>query len=405
MFTTPSNVDGFSRYFAEFFDENNIIGVVTGFLSFFSWGRPIIKTDAEVADIDIIRGNEKTAKFIIRGTVGEYLNNNGIAKGNYSSISRKSPLSAETMPISAVDISDRMAGENPYAMKSRLERMRDMSIDGYHRMLERTIRLHELAAASSILEGVQPAILGTTDPNYQLDFLRDPDLIVTYAAGDRWDVDTNDPIADIDSKITLLIQKGKVAGQSMGGNYVMVMGEDTIAGFFANPFVQTAGNSRRIVTVEKNPEMRAPAELSRAIMGGMTYVGKVATNMGRTVHILSYSAYYDTDAGVSTPYMPTDQFVMMPIKVRTDRYFGPPDTLPMTSLDMQYLRETFGITPRTQIPPMKLNAAPGVIDPSFFYTDAYPGGSRKNAILRVQSAPIYATTQTDAFITGKTVVG
>ena len=76
----------------------------------------------------------------------------------------------------------------------------------------------------------------------------------------------------------------------------------------------------------------------------------------------------------------------------------------MTSGDMTYLRETFGITPRTQVPGINLKASAGVIDPAFFYVDAYPGGARKNAVLRMQTAPIFATTQTDALFTGNDVV-
>lgn len=403
-YTTPSNVDGFSRFFAQSFNEKNIIGITTVFLAMFSRRNPVIRTDASVVDIDIIRGNERTAAFIPRGTVGDYLKNKDVDGGKYTNFSRQFPLSEETFSIQAETLGDRMAGENPYSQKTRLMRMRDKAREAYHNMIMRTVRAWEIAAASSALTATQPAILGTTDPNYILDYKRDSSLIVDYAAGARWDVDTNDPIADLDDKITLLVQKGKVGGQS-GGKYVCLMGDDTIDGFLGNAKVKEAGNNRRIYTVEKNPELSAPKEIQDLIAGGASYVAKVVSNKGRTIYILTYTSFYDDESGTSTPYMTSDSFLLTPLTFRADRYFGPPDTLPMTSGDMAYLRETFGITPTSQFPSINIKAAAGVVDPSFFYTDAFPGGSRKNAVLRVQSAPIFATTQTDALFTGNTVVG
>ena len=317
-YTTPSNVDGFSRYFAQSFDENNIIGVVTAFISMFSLRKPVIKTDSTIVDIDIIRGNERTAAFIPRGTVGEYLKNNETEGGKFTNFSRQFPLSEEIFSIQSETLGNRMAGENPYEQKTRLMRMRDKARDAYQAMMMKTIRAWEIAAASSALTGTQPAILGTTDPNYIIDYNRDSSLIVDYAAGARWTVDTVDPIADLDAKITLLIQKGKVSGQS-GGKYVCTMGDDVIDGFWANPLVQAAGENRRIMRVESNPEMTPPKEISHLINGGMTYVGKIVTNKGRTIYILTYSAYYDNTAGASTPYMPATSYLLTPIKFRADR--------------------------------------------------------------------------------------
>jgi len=39
-----------------------------------------------------------------------------------------------------------------------------------------------------------------------------------------------------------------------------------------------------------------------------------------------------------------------------------------------------------------------------FYCDAYPSGDKKKVTIRTQSAPIFATTQTDAFLTFTSVI-
>lgn len=397
--TSPSNVDGFSRYFANAFNENEIISVFTGFLAIFSRRRPIIKTDANVVDIDIVRGNEKHAKFIVRGTVGEYLKENALGVGKYTNFSRKFPLSEETTNMSVEDIEDRMAGESPYSGRSRRERMRDKSIDSYHLMVSRTIRAWEIAAAQAALTGTQPTILGNSDPDYLLDYKRNTDLIETFLLADQFDNVGTDPLAVIDARIDKLKQIGKVSGE-----FTVVMGADTIIGFFGNAIIQAAGDSRRLVTVTKNPDLTAPKPIMDLIAGGMTYIAVASTNKGRKIHILTYDAWYDNDAGASTPYMPDKSMLIMPMVFRADRYFGPGDTLPMTTEDMSYLSQTFGINGRSAFPAVKMKAAPGVVVPQAFYADAFPGAARKNAVLRLQTAPIFATTQTDALFTGNAVV-
>jgi hypothetical protein len=398
---TPSNVDGFSRYFAERFNEPDIIGTTTGFLSVFSRRSPVIRTDANVVDIDITRGNEKTSVYIPRGVVGEYLFRSNTGKGKYTNLQRTFPLAEDEWDLTVEQVETRMAGENPYAMRSRFERMRDRAADAYSSMVARMVRLWERTAATVVLTGKQPTILGTSDDNLIIDYLRNSSLTHDYATG-KWSTADVDVIGDIDTRIDTLNAIGHVAGQA-GGDYVIVMGATTLKGFFGNNTVVAAGDSRRIITIEKNPNMVVPSQISDMIAGGMTYIAFLSTTKGRRVHILYYDAYYDTDAGVSTPYMTADSYVIMPISFRADRYFGPPDTLPMTSIDNAYLRETFGITPGSPVMPMNLKAKAGVVFPQAFYTDAYPGNGRKSAVLRVQSAPIFAPTQTDAFFVGTSV--
>lgn len=404
---TPSSVDGFSRYFAQAFNENDIIMPTTGFLSLFSRRRPNIQTDASVVDIDIVRGNEKVSAFVPRGAVGQYLSNPSVGTGKYTNKSRTFPLAEDTAAITVAQAQERMAGENPYSSRMLRERTRDDAVRKYTLMVSRMVRSWELAAAKAALTGTQPTILTggtfTTDTDMIIDYKRDSNLIKTYLTAEQWTTSGVDPIADIDARIDSLVKIGKVGGQA-GGEYIIVMGSDVVAGFFANASVISAGDSQRIITVEKNPALMPPSQAADMIAGGMVFVAKITTNKGRKVYILVYDAYYDTDSVANNPYMPAKSFLLMPISFRADRYFGPGDTLPVTSIDRTWMAETFGITNNSPFPAAQIKAAAGVVDPAFFYVDAYPSEGRKSAILRVQSAPIFATTQTDALFTGNSVV-
>jgi hypothetical protein len=49
------------------------------------------------------------------------------------------------------------------------------------------------------------------------------------------------------------------------------------------------------------------------------------------------------------------------------------------------------------MPPLVKNAGATVLAPAFYF-DAYRSEDKKRVSVRTQSAPIFATTQTDAFV-------
>ena len=64
--TTPLGVDAYSRSMVMALNENEIIPTSTGFLSFFGRGngKTLFSPDASLVEIDISRGNKKTALLI-----------------------------------------------------------------------------------------------------------------------------------------------------------------------------------------------------------------------------------------------------------------------------------------------------------------------------------------------------
>jgi hypothetical protein len=47
----------------------------------------------------------------------------------------------------------------------------------------------------------------------------------------------------------------------------------------------------------------------------------------------------------------------------------------------------------------------GIVNPAMFYNDAYQAEDGKKIAVRTQTAPIFATTQTDAFVTLTDLIG
>ena len=99
--TTPATQDLFTRFMVEAFDDREIIAAPTAWQAFFgsplSMGKTIFSPDKSDVDIDIIRGNEKTAALIPRGTISRPLGSTqaDMQGGKMTAFSRKYPLSEE----------------------------------------------------------------------------------------------------------------------------------------------------------------------------------------------------------------------------------------------------------------------------------------------------------------------
>ena len=127
---TPIATDQFTRFMAELFNESEIIGVSTVGQSYFgnpanNMSKTIYSPDKNDIDIDIMRGTERIAALIPRGTVSRHLGSlqQNTDTQNFTSFSRKFPLGEEMGDINADEILNRLAGENPYSM-SRTKRDR-----------------------------------------------------------------------------------------------------------------------------------------------------------------------------------------------------------------------------------------------------------------------------------------
>ena len=402
---SPVAVDSFSRFMVEMFDEKDIISVPTAFQAFFgnpaSGGQTIFSNNSLDVDIDIIRGNEKTSALIPRGMVsrplGSLQKNLNVEK--YTSFSRKYPLAEEEGDINANQILQRVAGESPYEDKDRQSRMRILALKIHLESIRRIIRMDERLASQSILDGKQDAIIGTTNTDLQYDFKRAAANFITPSQ--TWNSGTQTIMADIDGACTICRANGKQNPNFMG------LGTSAMNAFIVDA---TAGapaklaDNRRFELLEVTTGNPVPPEFSRFVEAGWIPRGRLRTPGGHVLWMFTNLDVYDTDAGVSTPFMPVDEAIICTVKARCDRYFGPPEVLPMVGQRIELYQSLFGFNPETPPMPPNIKSPGGIIMPAMFHCDAYVAPDWKKVSIRSQHAPIFATTQTDSFVTLDTLI-
>ena len=401
---TPNSVDAYSRFMDELFDEKEVINVSTVWQQFF--GKPgnggsktIYSPDSEVVDIDIMRGNERVAAMIHRGTDSRFLNMmRNTSTQDYSSFSRVYPLCEELGDITASQINKRMAGENPYDAMSRFMRLRGLAREHHMEHIRRYVRLFEILAGLSLMGGQHPAILGSTNADNWYDFRRNAAQIVQPAV--PWNQPGADILGDIDNAITILRQNGHVRPNVifMGGDVCQVFLSDTVIQSFADitgySFVRAGVDGYTL-----------PSNLADLVDAGADVIGRLTTPRGRTLWIMTYDAVYTDEAGDAQPYLPLQTVFIAYYGARCDRYFGPAERLPITSVENAWYQEMFGMNMLAPVMPANVKNPSGIVTPAMFYCDAYPAGDKKKVTIRTQSAPIFATTQTDAFFTYHHVLG
>ena len=401
---SPLGTDPYSRFMTDAFDEKAVISVSTGFQSFF--GRPeagasrtLFSPDSSLVSIDIMRGNEKTSALIPRGIVSRPL---GPSQKNtnaqkYSNFNRVYPLAEEEGDIAADQLIARQAGENPYATNVIQEqRLRGLALEHHQEHVRRIVRLFERLSAESILEGTMPAILGTIDPDLIYDFRRNAANIITV--GTVWTNSAADILGDIDNGCSKVRQNGRTTPD------MMILAGDTMAAFLADADVQAQADNRRFELIHVNSQMGVPDKFSRFIENGFLPRGRLRTPAGYELWMFTYIDGYDNSSGTFVNYMPSGYVSICNSQARCDRYFGPPERLPNVPARAQLYEQMFGFSPAAAPMPPKIRGLGTTVRAGMFHFDAYYSSDWKSATVRSQAAPIFATTQTDAFVTLKGTV-
>ena len=389
---SPNAVDPFSRFFAASFDEKSVIAVPTCFQTFFGRGasKTIWTTDALTVDIDIIRAAGEThAALVHRGTDSRRLgaDKKSINVEKYTSESRVYPLIEEEGEIAASKLLFRNAGENPYSQMARQARMRDRAMKIYEEAVRRIVRAREVLAAESILTGKMSAIFGTTDTDLQYDFKRTTGMNWTVAAD--WTTITTDIMADIDTACDLIRKNGFITPNAI------FLGSTAMSSVIKNTDIQTTADNRRFELIQVSTNNPVPADFAPFVAAGWIPRGRLRTPVGYELWMFTSSEYYTNLAGSQVKYLPDTKVIVCNTNARLDRYLGPPERLPMTASDVAEFVELFGFNPAggPSVPNIK---GAGQFISEHFYFDCYKSTSKKALTCRVQHAPIFATTQTDA---------
>lgn len=392
----PTVMDTFSRYMADLFDLRRMIAVPTGFQCLF--GRPqtnantIFSPDAELVDIDIVKGKRKISALIPRGgSITKYLGGQAdLVADQFYSVSRVYPLAKEEGQINASQLLKRQAGEMSYSPKTRFERMRQMALDIHTENARRMAGLFEVLAAQSILTGKQDAILGTTNAALQYDFQRNSDHIVS--GGTAWTGSSATPIEDLDTWAARIEHNGFVKPD------FVAMAGDVIAAFIKHADISGLADNRRYELVRIGENNPVPAKFSHMVANGWVFMGKVMTFQGRELWICTYQGDYVNSSNAIVKLLPDGHLLMGSTMARCDRYFGPPELLPMVPMREQLYQAMFGFDPNLVGVPAATDSG-SLFDSRMFYTDAYTDPGWTSVTIRTWAAPIFATIHTDAFLT------
>ena len=393
---TPIAMDPYARFMVAAFKEEEIIGVPTGFQAFFGnpagFGITHFSPDSNVVDIDIQRGNEKIAALIPRGTVSRPLGptQKNMRVEQFTSFSRKYPLSRELGTISADQLTQRGPGENPYEDNTRATRLRRLALLQNNEAIRRTTRMFEVLAAQSMLTGKMDAIIGTTDTDLQYDFKRRATHNVTVA--NPWDGGSADIMGDLTSGCDLIRADGHTMPDAL------FLGRSSVAAIINAADIQAKADNRRYELIQVSTNNPVPAKFARFVESGWIPRGLLRLDSGYELWMFCYLDVYTDTAGDPQPYMPIDEAFITAVNSRFDRYFGPPELLPTTSAKRAMYSELFGFDPSMPNVPANIKGTGSIIMGAMFHGDAYINEQYELVTTRTQSAPIFATTQTDNIV-------
>jgi hypothetical protein len=390
---TPNATDQYTRFMVGMFDEREVQNIPTAFQSFFGGNassRTVFEEDAGTIEIDILRANgERLAPTVHRGQASTPVDTENNTDEEFTNFVRKWPLIEKESHINSDQLLKRLAGENPFSGRTKMDRNRQLAKNLHFDDVRKTIRTMEFLAMQSILTGTQPAKIGTSNPSLIYDFRRKSTHNVNVV--NPWNGGSAAINDDLDDACELIEADAYSTPKFCG------IGDDAMAALIRDDEIQTVADNRRFELIQVSTKNPVPPEFERFIKAGWIARGLLKTLRGRNLWLFNNNQRYTNSAGVSTRYMPSDKAFILDTDARMDRYFGPRDGFDPTAQDVAMGQEYFGFSINT--PPMPSNVqAPGIIDPRMFYFDFYRGKGNKTITLRSQSAPIYPTTQTDAIV-------
>jgi hypothetical protein len=400
MTLVPQNE--YSRMMVEKFDERKTVPVPTAFQGAFygreeTGAKTIFSMNTKLIEIDIVRSTgNRLAQMVNRGTGSEDTSRTKNRKeGKYTNIGRAWPLVETTGSIENSELLDRPAGINPYDLQTRQDRLTIKAMEIHAEDTKRHISTVEYLCREALFTGEHPAIFVTTNSDLIYDFYRDSGNFKTV--GTVWTNVAADILGDLDDGADKIQQNSYLFG-----DYGLIVDATAFGGLKKNTVITSDADNRRYQFVALGGDIKElPTEFAKYKENGFNPRGYIETPKGRKVWIFTYDLTFIDDfttpgTDTVTSWIPSGKALMFSPKARCDRYFGPPDRMPVTAQEAQWYREMFGFD-MTSMPELPAIQNANVIDSRMFYCDAYIGAGNKSVFTRTQSAPIMPTTQTDAF--------
>jgi hypothetical protein len=358
--STAGTFAGFGLAFAAFgtidmFDSRTMLQALeqmlipnTAILNLFFKIRNTFATLA--VDVDIIKGKRKLAPFVSPLAQGKLMERLG-----YEARSIKPPYIKPKMVTTAADILKRLPGETIYQGNMDPATRAQMQLGKDLLYLVNTIKRREEWMAAQALTTGQLIAKGE-GVDVLIDFLMASSHKVTLTGNALWSDYTNsDPVQNIADWRDMLAQDSGLAGDTI------LLGSDARKNFVSNTNVQKKLDKTKIALGQID---------LKALPDGLIYYGNV-----ELVDVYGYNEWYvdDTD-GTTKPMIPADRIVMGSTKARAERLYGAIQDLKAGT-----------------------NAA---VD---YFPKSWEEEDPSARMLLVQSAPIPAPLQIDAFMTAKVV--
>ena len=299
----------------------------------------------ENVDIDIIKGKRRLAPFVSPLLEGKVVDRAGITTRSF-----KPPYIKEKMRFSGSDILKRQAGETIYQGNSDPSTRAQQQLGKDLLELDSMItRREEWMAAKALFEGKVQCKGDGID--VQVDFLRDANLIITLNNLFWGDAD-GVPITNLKAWKMLVAKLSGIVPDAL------ILGEDVVMPFLENAQVQKFMDKTKITLGQINPQ---------ELPSGATYYGSV-----ESLDIYSYSEWYLDDNGALQPMVPAKKILLGSTRARAERLYGAIQDLEATAAVARFPKSW-----ETK-------------DPSARW-------------IMLQSAPIPAPLDTDAFLTATVV--
>ena len=393
----------YSRLMVEKFDERKLVPVPTAFQGAF-YGRPetgaktVFSMNSKMIEIDIIRSTgRRMAQMVNRGTHSDDVSRvKNQKEAKFTNIGRLWPLVETNGSIENSELLDRTPGMNAYQLETRQDRLTRKALDIHGEQTMQHITTTEYLCREALFTGEHPAIIGTSNSDFVYDFYRNSNNFIT--AGTVWTNAAADILGDLDDGVDEIQQNAFIHGE-----YGVLCNGDVFAGIKKNTIIAGDADNRRYQFVALGGDVReVPTEFAKYKENGFNPRGYIETPKGRKIWIFTYDLTFIDDfttpgTDTVTPWIPSGKALLFSPKARCDRFFGPPDRLPITAQEAEWYRQMFGFD-MNLVPVMPAIQNASVIDSRMFHCDAYVGPGNKAVFTRTQSAPIMPTTQTDAFV-------
>jgi len=316
------------------------------------------QSDTETVDVDIIKGKRRMAPFVSPMAEGKLVEGQG-----FSTSTIKPGYVKPKMVTTAQDLMTRSAGNVLYAGQQTVEQRAQAKLGkDLATLMDMVTRREEWQAAQALNLGqvVMKIKAETGDKTVTVDFNMPATHKITLAGLDLWsDTANSNPIAKLRAWAQLI---GKDSGLSPN---TLVLGSDAAQAFIDHPKVQKILDMRAVDMGAINPQQ---------LPEGVSYVGRINAP-GLFVDVYSYDEWYiDDDTAVETPMVPVNKVWLGTSKAQNTQ-------LHAVIQDVEAIEG--GLAAVSRFPKSWITKDPAV------------------RWLMMQSAPLMALNQPDAFVSAQ----